>query len=436
MIGEKRVAFITLGCKVNTAETEGMKRLFEKEGYLIVAEDEYADVYIVNTCTVTNKGDRKSRQMLRRVQNINPKAVIAAVGCFAQVAPEDAAGIEGVSLVVGNNMKRDIVSLVEQADPMHKSIFVRSRQELSDFEELPIETYTGHTRAFIKIQDGCDQFCSYCIIPYARGPARSRKFEDVVREAEGFARQGFKEVILTGICLTTFHGNSGAADLMALAEEIAGIGGIERIRLGSLEPLHINRDFIEKAKTINKLCPHFHVSLQSGCAKTLERMNRKYSPNDYKKIVNGLRSAMPDASITTDVMVGFPGETDEDFYESLAFCDEMGFMWVHVFKYSPRKGTPAARFKDQVDPRVKEERSRAMISLAERNREAYFKRFIGTEQRVLFEHGIASSAEFMGGLTSQYIPVEAAFDSSGIGEIINIRLIEISGERIRGEKTD
>ena len=436
MTGDKRVAFITLGCKVNTVETEGMKRLFEKAGYRVVAEDEYADAYIVNTCTVTNMGDRKSRKMLRRVHGLNPQAVVAAVGCFAQVAPEEAAAIEGVSLVVGNNMKRDIVSLVEQAEPEHKGIYVRSRQDLSDFEELPVDTYTGYQRAFIKVQDGCDQFCSYCIIPYARGPVRSRMAEDIIREAEGFARQGFKEIVLTGICLTSFHDNRGGTDLMALAEDIARIEGIERIRLGSLEPLHISVDFINRAKAIPKLCPHFHISMQSGCAETLKRMNRKYSPDDFRQIVKDLRAAIPDAAITTDVMVGFPGETDEEFRESIDFCDEMGFLWAHVFKYSPRKGTPAARFKDQVDPRVKEDRSRAMILLAEKNREAFFRRFIGTEQRVLFEHRITGSSGLMEGLTPQYITVETAFNPSGIGEIISVRLVEIHGERMRGERTD
>lgn len=433
----KRVAFITLGCKVNIAETEGMKRLFEKAGYQVVDSDDYADVYVVNTCTVTNMGDRKSRQMLRRVHGINPDAVVAAVGCFAQVSPEEAAKIEGVSLVVGNNMKHEIVSLVEQAaHRMGKTIHVRSRQQLSDFEELPVETYTGHTRAFIKVQDGCDQFCSYCIIPYARGPVRSRKMEDVLREAESFALQGFKEVVLTGIHITSYKDGATGADLMALVEKINRVDGIERIRLGSLEPMFITREFIEQARGITKLCPHYHISLQSGSAETLKRMNRRYTPEDFRQIVTALKEEIPDVAITTDVMVGFPGETEQEFEESYAFCEEMGFLWAHVFKYSPRKGTQAARFKDQVPPEVKEERSRAMIALAEKNREAFFRRFVGTTQKVLFEQPVNGTPDLVEGLTPNYIPVEARLDQSVIGKILPVRLVGIHGERMVGVPLD
>lgn len=436
MAKEKSVAFITLGCKVNIAETEGMKRLFEKAGYRIVDSDEFADVYVINTCTVTNMGDRKSRQMLRRVHAINPEAVVAAVGCFAQVSPEEAAKVEGVSLVVGNNMKHEIVSLVEQAAGSGKGIYVRGRQQLDEFEELPVETYTGHTRAFIKVQDGCDNFCAYCIIPYARGPVRSRKMEDVIKEAVNFSRQGFKEIVLTGIHLTSFRDNGTGADLIDLIGEISRIDGIERIRLGSLDPVYITPRVIEFAKNTTKLCPHFHISLQSGSAATLKRMNRKYTPDDYRRAVNALREAIPDAAITTDVMVGFPGETRQEFEESLAFCDEMEFLWAHVFKYSPRKGTPAARFKDQVSPGGKEERSRAMIALAEKNREKFYRRFIGTQQEVLFEQPVPGSPGSVEGLTANYIPVEAELDESVIGKILPVRLVDIRGERMKGVPED
>lgn len=439
MTNGKTVAFITLGCKVNIAETEGMKRLFEKAGYRIVESDDYADVYVVNTCTVTNMGDRKSRHMLRKVHGINPNAVVAAVGCFAQVSPEEAAKIEGVSLVVGNNMKHEIVSLVEEAaraDRTNKSIHVQSRQQLADFEELPIETYTGHTRAFIKVQDGCNQFCSYCIIPYARGPVRSRRAEDVKKEVEGFVRHGFKEVVLTGIHLTSYKDGGTGADLVDLIREVSDVDGIERVRLGSLEPMFITGEFIEQIRHMPKLCPHFHISLQSGSAGTLKRMNRRYTPDDFRRIVTALREAIPDVAITTDVMVGFPGETRQEFEESLAFCEEMGFLWAHVFKYSPRKGTPAARFKDQVSPEVKEERSQTMIALAEKNREAFYRRFIGREMKVLFEQPVHGSSELMEGLTVNYIPVEARLDPSVIGKILPIRLEGISGERMKGIPLD
>ncbi|NLW03343.1 MAG: tRNA (N(6)-L-threonylcarbamoyladenosine(37)-C(2))-methylthiotransferase MtaB [Clostridiaceae bacterium] len=432
MAKEKSVAFITLGCKVNIAETEGMKRLFEKAGYRIVDSDEFADVYVVNTCTVTNMGDRKSRQMLRRVHTINPDAVVAAVGCFAQVSPEEAAKVEGVSLVVGNNMKHEIVSLVEQAAGSGKGIHVRDRQQLDEFEELPVETYTGHTRAFIKVQDGCDSFCAYCIIPYARGPVRSRRMEDVLREAKGFARQGFKEIVLTGIHLTSFRDNDTGADLVDLTRKISRVDGIERIRLGSLAPEFITPRVIEFARDTPKLCPHFHVSLQSGSAATLKRMNRKYTPDDYRRVVNAIKEAIPDAAITTDVMVGFPGETQQEFEESLAFCDEMEFLWTHVFKYSPRKGTPAAGFKDQVSPGEKEKRSNEMIALAEKNREKFYRRFTGTCPKVLFEQPVSGSPGLVEGLTANYIPVEAELDESVIGEILPVRLAGIRGERMRG----
>ncbi len=428
----KKVAFITLGCKVNTAETEGMKRLFEKAGYEIVSEEGFANVYIVNTCTVTNMGDRKSRQMLRRAHSMNPEAIIAAVGCFAQVSPEEAARIEGVNLVVGNNRKHEIVELVEKACHDSREIYVQKREELSGYEELPVETYNGHTRAFLKIQDGCDQFCSYCIIPYARGPIRSRAFDAVLREAEGFAARGFKEVVLTGIHLTSYGRKEEGNDLETLIEAVSRIDGIERIRLGSLEPMFLTPEFIQKARSIAKLCPHFHISLQSGSRATLKRMNRKYTPQDYRGIVQALKENIPDVAVTTDVMVGFPGETDEEFEESLAFCDEMGFLWAHVFKYSPRQGTPAAKFKDQVPPEVKEERSKRMIALAERNREAFYKRFIGREEKVLFEQQVSGDSSMMEGLTSNYLPVEVAFDEQKIGEIWTVVLEGIYGERLKG----
>lgn len=434
---EKTVAFITLGCKVNIAETEGMKRLFEKAGYRVVDSEDYADVYVVNTCTVTNMGDRKSRQMLRRVHHINPNAVVAAVGCFAQVAPEEAAKIEGVNLVVGNNMKHEIVSLVEQAAANSgKSIHVRRREQLDRFEELPAETYTDHTRAFIKVQDGCDNFCSYCIIPYARGPVRSRKMKDVLREVEGFARQGFREIVLTGIHLNAFRDVETGADLMDLTREIGRIDGIERIRLGSLDPGFVNPRFIEHAVNTPKLCPHFHISLQSGSAATLKRMNRKYTPEDYRKSVLALREAIPDVAITTDVMVGFPGETREEFEESLAFCDEMEFLWAHVFKYSPRKGTPAARFRDQVSPEEKEERSREMIALAEKNRVKFFRRFLSRHMNVLFEQPVHGSPGWVEGLTANYIPVEVQANENVLGRILPVRLVGIHGERMAGVLSD
>lgn len=435
MENTKKVAFITLGCKVNTAETEGMKKLFREAGYEIVSGDEYADVYIVNTCTVTNMGDRKSRQMLRKAHKLNPNAVIAAVGCFAQVSPDKAAKIEGVNLVVGNNLKHSIVELVENHRSTEKQKYVYERKALCEFEELPIETYEDHTRAFIKVQDGCDQFCSYCIIPYARGPIRSRKLDDVLKEAENLAARGFKEIVLTGIHLSSYGKKEGVG-LTQLIEELHNVEGIERIRLGSLEPLFLTPDFINNIKNLPRLCPHFHISLQSGCDSTLKRMNRKYTTRDYRNIVNLLREKVEDVTVTTDVMVGFPGETEEEFQKSYEFCREIGFLRMHVFQYSPRKGTPAARYPDQVDGRIKEERSRLMIKLAETIQKEVMSKFIGRQMPVLLEQPVAENSNDMEGHTPNYITVIVALDSKKAGEIINVRLESIEGGRIRAVALD
>lgn len=429
----KTVALITLGCKVNIAETEGMKLLFQKAGYRIVPEDQFADVYVVNTCTVTSMGDKKSRQMLRRVHSLNPSAIVAAVGCFAQVSPEEAAKVEGVSLVLGNNMKHRIVELVENIRNKERSQYVFERKLLSEYEELPVETYDGHTRAFLKVQDGCDQFCSYCIIPYARGPIRSRDINEVIKEAKSFALNGFKEVVLTGIHLTSYYDERNSKGLAELIKEIHEVEGIKRIRLGSLEPMFLTSDFIGEIKKLPKLCPHFHLSLQSGCTETLKRMNRKYTPEEYRNIVSLIREKIPDVTFTTDVMVGFPGETEEEFEKSYAFCREIGFLWMHVFKYSPRKGTPAYKFQDQIDSKTKEARSKRMIELAKQMRHKAFESFIGRKTDVLLEKPVEGSSGDMEGLTPNYIPVKVKIRSQKTGEIINIRLVSCEGEYMRGD---
>lgn len=428
----KKVAFITLGCKVNIAETEGMKLLFQKSGYIIVDENEHADVYVINTCTVTGMGDKKSRQMIRRAHSLNPDAIIAVVGCFAQVSPEEASKIEGVNLVLGNNMKHRIVELVESTKQDDKNQYVNERKTLLEYEDLPIETYEGHTRAFLKIQDGCDQFCSYCIIPYARGPVRSRDINDVIKEAKNFALHGFKEVVLTGIHLTSYNDKKNNMGLADIIKRIHDVEGIERIRLGSLEPMFLTPEFIEGIKDLPKLCPHFHISLQSGCAETLKRMNRKYSPEDYRQIVKLLREKIPDVTFTTDVMVGFPGETDEEFSQSYDFCREIGFLWIHVFKYSPRKGTAAAKFPNQVEPSLKEKRSKQLIELAKKMRNEVFEQFLGRQTDVVLEKEIEGSNGDMEGLTANYIPVSVKIENINPGEIISVDLDSIEGERIRG----
>jgi threonylcarbamoyladenosine tRNA methylthiotransferase MtaB len=398
-----------------------------------VPEDQFADVYVVNTCTVTSMGDKKSRQMLRRVHSLNPSAIVAAVGCFAQVSPEEAAKVEGVSLVLGNNMKHRIVELVENIRNKERSQYVFERKLLSEYEELPVETYDGHTRAFLKVQDGCDQFCSYCIIPYARGPIRSRDIKEVIKEAKSFALNGFKEVVLTGIHLTSYYDERNGKGLAELIKEIHEVEGIKRIRLGSLEPMFLTSDFIGEIKKLPKLCPHFHLSLQSGCTETLKRMNRKYAPEEYRNIVSLIREKIPDVTFTTDVMVGFPGETEEDFEKSYAFCREIGFLWMHVFKYSPRKGTPAYKFQDQIDSKTKEARSKRMIELAKQMRHKAFESFIGRKTDVLLEKPVEGSSGDMEGLTPNYIPVKVKIRSQKTGEIINIRLVSCEGEYMRGD---
>ncbi|NLX64742.1 MAG: tRNA (N(6)-L-threonylcarbamoyladenosine(37)-C(2))-methylthiotransferase MtaB [Clostridiaceae bacterium] len=429
---KKKAAFITLGCKVNIAETEGMKLLFKKAGYDIVEANEHADVYVINTCTVTGMGDKKSRQMIRRAHSLNPDAIIAVVGCFAQVSPEEISKIEGVNLVLGNNMKHRIVELVENTQKDDIKQYVNERKTLLEYEELPVETYIGHTRAFLKVQDGCDQFCSYCIIPYARGPVRSRDINDVLKEAKNFASNGFKEIVLTGIHLTSYNDTKNNVNLSGLIKAVHNIEGIERIRLGSLEPMHLTHEFIEEIKDLSKLCPHFHISLQSGCGETLKRMNRKYTPEDYREIIKLIRERIPDVTFTTDVMTGFPGETDEEFAESYQFCKEIGFLWIHVFKYSPRKGTAAAKFPDQVPPGIKEKRSKLLIELAHQMRNKVFEKYIGRQADIILEQEIEGSPGDMEGLTSNYIPVAVKVNNINPGEIIRVRLDSIEGERMRG----
>ncbi|HHU90833.1 MAG TPA: tRNA (N(6)-L-threonylcarbamoyladenosine(37)-C(2))-methylthiotransferase MtaB [Clostridiaceae bacterium] len=428
----KKAAFITLGCKVNIAETEGMKLLFQKADYEIVEASEHADVYVINTCTVTGMGDKKSRQMIRRAHTLNPDAIIAVVGCFAQVSPEETSKIEGVNLVLGNNMKHRIVELVENTQKDEKKQYVNERKTLMEYEELPVEAYEGHTRAFLKVQDGCDQFCSYCIIPYARGPVRSRDANDVIKEAKSFALNGFKEIVLTGIHLTSYNDIKNNESLPGLIRAVHDIEGIERIRLGSLEPMFITHEFIEEISVLPKLCPHFHLSLQSGCAETLKRMNRKYTPEYYREIVELMREKIPDVTFTTDVMVGFPGETDEEFYKSYEFCKEIGFLWIHVFKYSPRKGTAAAKFPDQVQPDIKERRSKQLIELANQMRNKVFQQFLGRQTDIILEKHIEGSPGDMEGLTSNYIPVAVNVENINPGEIISVHLETIEGERMRG----
>ena len=396
----KVVKFVTLGCKVNQYETNAMAQKFLEKGYQIIEEitpeneDIKPDICIINTCTVTNMSDRKSRQMLRRMKEKNPETIVVAVGCYAQVAKEELAKIPEIDLVLGNNEKVEVVKHVEEY--INNNINnvelddVMYSKEFSDFGNV---TYTEKTRAVIKIQDGCDRFCSYCIIPYARGRVRSRKPESIISEITQIASKGIKEVVITGIHIASYGKDFAMSKddklanyrLIDLLEEINEIQGIQRIRLGSIEPLLITEEFVERLKKLEKICHHFHLSLQSGCDETLKRMNRRYTTEQFREIVKRLRNAYSDVNLTTDIIVGFPGETDEEFNKTYQFLKEIKFYKMHVFKYSPRKGTKASVMLNQINGDIKEERSKKLIELSDRNEIEYNNSYIGKNVEVLFE---------------------------------------------------
>lgn len=390
------VAFYTLGCKVNTYETEAMAALFAQKNYKVVSFEERADIYIINTCTVTAVGDKKSRQIIRRAKRHNPDAIVAVTGCYAQVAKDEVAQIEGVNLVVGTAHRAQIVDLVEQAAGGKINVVDTLT---SVYEDFGIGNYHSRTRATVKIQDGCDSFCSYCIIPYARGRVRSRSMQSILKEVENLALQGFLEVVLVGIHLASYGKDLQGETLMDVIEEISKVDGIQRIRLGSLEPKSITDEFVTRMEKIETLCPHFHISLQSGCDATLKRMNRKYTMAEYFSGLERIRK-IPDCAVTTDVMVGFPGETEEDFRQSLENVLACHFSAVHIFPYSKRKGTPAATMKEQVSENTKAERAAIMHKSTNIYKQQFLKSHIGRNMFVLFEQTDE-------GLTSNYLRVRA-----------------------------
>lgn len=421
----KKVAFCSLGCKVNQYETNAMAQKFVANGYEIVEFDEYADVYIVNTCTVTNIADRKSRQMLRRAKEINKDATLVACGCYAQVAKEELKKIPEIDLIIGNNEKNDIISIIENHIAQKGTEdFVSDVMYKLDYVELGTTTYTEKTRAVIKIQDGCDRFCSYCLIPYARGHIRSRKIENVIEEIKKVVEEGINEVVITGIHIASygrdFKGeNIGLIDLL---EEINKIKGLHRIRLGSIEPTIITEEFVKRLSKLDKICDHFHLSLQSGCTETLKRMNRRYTTEEFKEVTKRLRTKFPNAALTTDIIVGFPGETEEEFNMTYEFLKEIAFYKMHVFKYSQRKGTKAAVMPNQIDGKVKEERSKKLIELSNENEYNYNKKYIGREVEVLFEE---REGEYLKGHTTNYIVVKHKTDKDDlINKIAKVRVSE------------
>ena len=417
----KTVAFITLGCKVNQYETNAMIQKLIEGGYKIVEHHEKADIYIINTCTVTNMSDRKSRQMIRKVREINPQAKIIAVGCYVEVAKNEVEKMKEIDLTLGNSEKVDIV---KYCDNLLQDIKKDENNKKNEFSEFGTITYTEKTRAVIKIQDGCDRFCSYCIIPYARGRVRSRNPQNVVSEITQIAKKGIKEVVLTGIHIASYGKDFDEKyELIDLLEEINKIDGIQRIRLGSIEPLLITNEFIQRLSKLEKICEHFHLSLQSGCDETLKRMNRRYTTTQFKEIVGIIRKAYKNANLTTDIIVGFPQETEEEFKKTYEFLKEIKFYKMHIFKYSPRKGTLAEKMQGQILPQIKEERSRKLIELSDKNEEEYNKEYVGNEVEVLWEE---EKQGIYKGHTKNYILVEQQKESAKQKEntIENVEIVE------------
>ncbi len=422
------VAFLTLGCKVNQYETEAMIELFCKKGYIVVDASDKADVYVINTCTVTNLGDRKSRQFIRRSRSKNSNAVIAVVGCYSQVSPQEVSKIEDVDIILGTNDRSKIVKLVEKVKQERQKInLVQDIMKIKEFEELSIKEVRGKTRANIKIQEGCNQYCSYCIIPYARGQIRSRKLDNIIKEVNRLADNGFKEIVLTGIHVASYGKDLNNTSLIDVIKNINNISGIERIRLSSLEPTLITEKFMQEIVELPKVCDHFHLSLQSGSDTVLKRMNRNYTTGEYKKIVEIISNYMPNASITTDIIVGFPGETEKEFEQTYNFVKEIKFSRIHVFKYSPRSGTPASKFKNQVDGNEKIKRSSKLIELGEEIKKKYLKKFVGKSLEVLFEQEADNRHGFMEGYTTNYIRTiaKANKDLKGTLQMVLVENIDV-----------
>lgn len=421
----KKAALHNLGCKVNAYETEAMQHLLEEAGYEIVPFTQKADVYVINTCSVTNMADRKSRQMLHKAKKNNPDSIVVAAGCYVQTSEKEVLNDLSVDIVIGNDRKHDLVRLLEEysLDSVNDTVDDINDGK-HDFEELFIDQTKEHTRAFIKVQDGCNQFCSYCIIPYARGRVRSRRFENVIAEVERLAANGFKEVVLTGIHLSSYGVDfEEATGLLELIQAVNAVKGIERIRLGSLEPKIVTEHFASELSKLDKICPHFHLSLQSGCDATLKRMNRKYTTKEYERGCELLRKYFVHPAITTDVIVGFPGETEEEFEQAKAYLEHIHFYEMHIFKYSKRKGTRAAVMPDQIDEQVKAARSEKLIALGHDMSKEFRKFYIGKNEEALFEEkAVIGDKEYFVGYTKEYVKVAKKTDENLENQIVSGRI--------------
>ena len=428
----KKAASFALGCKVNQYESEAIAELFAEKGYEIVGIDEEADVYVINTCTVTNFGDKKSRQLIRKVKRQNENAIVAVVGCYAQTAPKELMEIAGVNLVIGTKDRAQIVEMVEQYDRAngvenHVSDIMKERV----FEPLSIQKLANRTRAYLKIQDGCSQYCSYCIIPYARGPIRSREPQEVVAEVKRLAENGFNEVVLTGIHVASYGKDRRDTSLLDILKQVHEVEGIERIRFSSIEPNVVTEEFAQTMAALPKVCDHFHLSLQSGCDKTLKEMNRKYDTEKYRQAAATLRKYLPKVALTTDIIVGFPGETEEDFRESYAFAEEIGFAKIHVFPYSPKRGTPAAARKDQLLNAVKSERSHTLIQLSDRMAADFLADAVGTDAEVLYERAVGEG--IYEGHTTNYMKVHGRSEADLTNRIAKTHITRAEGEMLFGD---
>ena len=419
----KKVALHNLGCKVNAYETEAMQEMLEKNGYEIVPFKEGADIYIINTCTVTNMADRKSRQMLHRAKKMNPNALVVATGCYVQAKENSGEVDECIDVIIGNNKKKDLIEILEQ----HIRKAVIDINHTKEYEEMHLSKTAEHTRAYIKVQDGCNQFCTYCIIPFARGRVRSRAKEDVIREVTDLANNGYKEVVLTGIHLSSYGVDLEGEDLLSLILAVNDVAGIERIRLGSLEPRIITEEFAKTIAGLSKMCPHFHLSLQSGCDETLRRMNRRYTSEEYYEKCQLLRKYFDNPALTTDIIVGFPGETEEEFEKSKAFVDKVDFYETHVFKYSKRQGTKAAVMENQVPEQIKTQRSNILLELDAKKREKYESNFVGKDVEVLMEESVQINGEtFQVGHTKEYVKIALQTEENLQNQVTNVEIVSRS----------
>ncbi len=428
-----KIAILTLGCKTNQYETNAMMQKFIEAGHQICELKDIPDVYIVNTCTVTNISDRKSRQALRKVKQINKDAIVVAVGCYAQVAREILEQMEEIDIVLGNKEKKDIIKYIEDylEQKEKKVVQVSDIAKQEEFDEYGCISYTEKSRTTIKIQDGCNNFCTYCLIPYARGRIRSRKKENIIKEAEEISKRGIKEIVLTGIHIASYGKDfESEYRLIDLLEDLNNVQGIERIRLGSLEPTIITEEFVQRLKKLDKICEQFHLSLQSGCDETLKRMNRKYSIKEFKKSVDILRDNFENVNLTTDIIVGFPGEDEEEFLKTYEFLKEIKFYKTHIFKYSKRDGTVAASMENQVSGEIKEERSKKLIELSNQNQLEYNKKYIGKEMEVLIEE---KQQDYYVGHTRNYVVVKTKSDINLENKIVKLKIYEADKDGVYGK---